>query len=385
MPVGEIQHTTEGEIYMLKTYLLSLGCFLDNEYLEEYLLLVEQPSSFSETDYTEDHHIIPRSYYKSDYSKTASTEDIALKDPYNRLVKLSYSDHFYAHWLLYNCTTGKLKSSNAKAVLAMSGRADILNFSKNEILQICYEIKRNSDFYWSLEEDAKLIELYKTGTAEELNMMATILDRTIGAVRGRITHLKLSDRNWTPEEEIWLKLNYENLGKAACARHLNRTLDAVEHKINKLKISNRLWTDEDIAWLIANYASTPTAVCAEFLHRSFKSVEAKASYLNLTKAIRWTASDELWLQENKPQHTWQFCSEYLGRSISSLQQKAAALGILNDYQQKVSKKVRCIETFEIFSSISQACKKYGQGVKHHLQGRNKSVQGLHFEYYNEND
>ena len=201
MPVGEIRHTTEGEIYMLKTYLLSLGCFLDNEYLEEYLLLVEQPSSFSETDYTEDHHIIPRSYYKSDYSKTASTEDLALKDPHNRLVKLLYLDHFYAHWLLYNCTIGKLKSSNAKAVLTMSGRTDILNFSKDEILQIRNEIKRNSDFYWLPEEDAKLIELYKTGSVEELTTIAAILDRTISAVRGRITRLKLSDRSWTLEEE----------------------------------------------------------------------------------------------------------------------------------------------------------------------------------------
>lgn len=370
---------------MLKTYLLSLGCFLDNEYLEEYLLLVEQPSSFSETDYTEDHHIIPRSYYKSDYSKTASTEDLALKDPHNRLVKLLYPDHFYAHWLLYNCTIGKLKSSNAKAVLTMSGRTDILNFSKDEILQIRNEIKRNSDFYWSPEEDAKLIELYKTGSVEELTTIAVILDRTISAVRGRIARLKLSDRSWTLEEETWLKLNYESLGRAACARHLDRTLDAIEHKVNKLKISNRLWTAEDVAWLITNYASTPIPVCAEFLNRSLNSVRAKASYLNLTKATHWTASEELWLQENKPQHTWQFCSKYLGRSISSLQQKAVALGITNNYHQKVSKKVRCIETSEIFSSIGQACKKYGQGVKHHLQGRNNSVKGLHFEYYNEKD
>lgn len=38
---------------MLKSYLLSLGCFIDNEYLEEYLSFIEQPFSFSSTEYTE--------------------------------------------------------------------------------------------------------------------------------------------------------------------------------------------------------------------------------------------------------------------------------------------------------------------------------------------
>ena len=87
---------------MLKTYLLSLGCFIDNEYLDEYLSLIEQPISFSDTDYTEKHHIIPRSYYTSNYSKDASASDLSLNDSHNRLVELTYSDHFYAHWLLYN-------------------------------------------------------------------------------------------------------------------------------------------------------------------------------------------------------------------------------------------------------------------------------------------
>lgn len=369
----------------LKEVLLSFDGVIDNEYLDQYIALVSSSFSFSETDYTEDHHIIPRSYYRSDYSKTASTEDIALKDPRNRLVKLFYSDHFYAHWLLYKCTTGKLKSGNAKAVLAMSSRADVLNFSKDEILQIRSEIKRNLDFYWSSEEDAKLIELYKTGTAEELKMIAVILNRTPGAVRGRISKLKLSDRRWTPDEETWLKLNYKNFGKTACAQYLNRTLDSIEHKVTDLQLSERSWTAEDTVWLIVNYAGTPNSVCAEFLNRSPGSVASKAKSLNLAKSSFWATSDELWLRENKPHHTWQFCSEYLGRSISSLKQKAFALKIPNNYHQNTSKCIRCIETSEIFLSIGQACKKYGQGVKHHLQGRNKSVNGLHFEYYNKND
>lgn len=366
---------------MLKTYLLSLGCFIDNEYLDEYLLLIERPISFSSTEYTEKHHIIPRSYYTSDYSKDTSTVDISLNDSHNRLVELAYSDHFYAHWLLYNCTTNKLKSSNAKAIIAMSGKADVLNFSKNMILQICEEIRRNSDFYWSSEEDAKLSELYITSTPIEV--IAEVLHKTTGATRTRISRLNLSDRTWTPEEETWLRLNYNDLGKDACAQHLDRTLGSIEHKVNRLQIAARNWTDEDIEWLIANYAKIPTVTCAEFLNRSTSSITSKAASLSLAKATRWTVFEDSWLQENKPANTWQYCSDCLGRSISSVKQRAFSLKIPNDYRRKCSKSIRCIETDELFTSVSQACKKYGPSVKSNLCGRLKSVKGLHFEYRNE--
>lgn len=366
---------------MLKSYLLSLGCFVDNEYLDEYLSFIEQPFSFSSTEYTEKHHVIPRSYYNSDYSKSASTEDISLNDPNNKLVELTYSDHFYAHWLLFNCTTNRLKSSNAKALLTMSGKSDILHFSKEAIKQICNEIKHNLDYYWSPEGDARLIKLYNTGaSAETIESIAKALNRTPDAIRSRIVTLKLSDRMWTSEEETWLKLNYADLGKEACAQHLNRTPSSIEHKVTNLQISDRLWTDEDTEWLITNYATTPTAVCAEFLDRSVRSVMAKAIRLNLTKAIPWTPAEDAWLQENLPANTWQYCSDYLGRNIYSIKQRASQLKIPNNCSSNLPKKVRCKETGELFISVSQACKKYGLNVKSNLRGKLKSVNGLHFEY-----
>lgn len=81
---------------MLKDYLLSLGFFIDNEHLDEYLNLIEKP--FNLSDYTEEHHIIPVSYYIDDYSVDRHlVETKALEDSHNKLVKLSYQDHFYAH------------------------------------------------------------------------------------------------------------------------------------------------------------------------------------------------------------------------------------------------------------------------------------------------
>ena len=255
---------------------------------------------------------------------------------------------------------------------------DILNLSKTTILQICDEIKRNLDFYWSPEEDAKLSELYLTNTSIE--NIAEALHRTPNAIKGRICRLKLSDRIWTSEEEMWLRQNYTDLGKNVCAQHLNRSLDSIEHKVNKLQISTRNWTDEDTEWLIVNYAITPVSICADFLNRSIHSITAKAASLNLVKATFWTALEDAWLRENKPANTWQYCSDQLGRSIGSIKQRAFLLKIPNDYHRKQSKSVYCVETNESFISVSQACKKYGPSVKSNLQGRLKSVKGLHFEY-----
>ena len=369
---------------MLKTYLLSLGCFIDNEYLEEYLSFIEQPFSFSSTEYTEKHHVIPRSYYNSDYSKDskfASTEDTSLNDPHNRLVVLTYSDHFYAHWLLFNCTTNKLKSSNAKALLTISGKSDILHFSKEAIKRICNEIKHNLAYYWSPEEDVRLIEFYSTGASvETIEIIAKTLNRTPDAIRSRVVTLKLSDRMWTTEEETWLKLNYNDLGKEACAQYLNRTPSSIEHKVNLLHCSTLVWTDEDTAWLIANYSSTPTRTCAEFLNRSERSVRAKAIRLKLTKAVSWTSAEDAWLRENLPANNWQYCSNYLGRNIYSIKQRASKLKIPSSCSSILPKKVCCKETGELFTSVNQACKKYGLSVKSNLHGKLKSVNGLHFEY-----
>ena len=363
---------------MLKKYLLSLGCFIDNGYLDEYLLFIKLPFSFSENESTEKHHIIPRSFYTANYSKKSS-KDISLDDPNNYLVKLTCADHFYAHWLLYNCTLSKLKASNAKTLIAMSGREEVLHFSKEAILEIVKEIKRDCDYYWSPTDDSILTTLYNEKVSVEV--IAEKLNKTPSATKARISRLQLSDKIWTVEDEIWLISNYNVLGKQKCAEYLNRSELAIEHKVNKLGISTRNWTLTDEQWLIENYSTTPLTECEAVLNRSQNSITSKANALGLSKSTFWTPEEDAWLTQARPAADWATCSQHLGRSISSIKQRAFMLGLPNDYRDKVSKAVRCVETGEIFSSATKACTKYGQGVKHNLQGRHKSVKGLHFEYY----
>ena len=262
---------------MLKDYLLSLGCFIDNKYLDEYLDFIEQP--FILSDYSEYHHIIPVSFYINDYSVDRHiTETIALQDPNNRLVKLSYSDHFYAHWLLYNCTTGKVKAASAKALLAMSGNQDILKLSKLNILEIKQQIKKDSSYYWSADEDSQLAELYANNVTADV--IAEKLNKTVSATKTRISRLCLSNRIWTNQEIEWLKQNYKR-GKSFCAKYLNRSELSIEHKITRLRVSSRQWTAQDVGWLKANYKKYTKEELAAYLNRSVSSIYSKLARLGL--------------------------------------------------------------------------------------------------------
>lgn len=260
---------------MLKDYLLSLGCFIDNQFLDEYLELVRQP--FSNSSYSEKHHVIPVSFYITDYSVDRHlVEAIALEDPNNKLVKLSYNDHFYAHWLLYKCTTGKVKSANAKTIIAMSKKEDVINLSHDEIQKIKSEIKKELDYYWSQEDDEFLKAHYKKLS---ISKIAKALGKTHKATQARIVRLHLSDSHWTADEIDWLTKNYNKVGMEEAVKYLNRTSSSIEHKVNRLNISNRQWKEYETIWLAENKDRFTVQELADKLGKSKAAIYTKLKSL----------------------------------------------------------------------------------------------------------
>ena len=94
----------------LKEQLLETGYFIANEWLDDYIALIEANRS-NKDNLTEKHHILQKAYFK-----LTSTKIIDAK---SNLVKLSFADHVKAHWLLYKCTKNELKLSNETAVRRM--------------------------------------------------------------------------------------------------------------------------------------------------------------------------------------------------------------------------------------------------------------------------
>lgn len=81
--------------------------FLQNKYKKIYFSIVEKAKSRICEEYTEKHHIIPRSL--------GGCDDV------DNLVKLTAREHFVCHLLLVRFTTGVNKSKMVKAAFSMIG------------------------------------------------------------------------------------------------------------------------------------------------------------------------------------------------------------------------------------------------------------------------
>ena len=111
----------------LKDKLSTLDGFVNNEFLEKYVQLVERnrrTSRFAKNMNT--HHIIPKSWYKINNQ----TIDNTLVN----LVHLTYRNHVLAHYFLCLCTSGKLQYANELAFMLLLSRKN-LNHSEKLLIQ----------------------------------------------------------------------------------------------------------------------------------------------------------------------------------------------------------------------------------------------------------
>lgn len=123
----------------LKEKLLSINSFVDNQYLDKYVKLIE---SNLDTVYqpckTNSHHIVPAHYYRHNNIPVDNTSE-------NR-VNLLFADHMLAHLYLSGCTEGKDKYWNLYSVFLMSGQKYC---SEDELI-----ILQQRDDYQRLYEEA---------------------------------------------------------------------------------------------------------------------------------------------------------------------------------------------------------------------------------------
>ena len=99
----------------LKETLLSLDGFVNNQYLDKYVQLVERNMRTpTRGGLTNRHHIIPKAYFNINGLKVDN-------NPTN-LVTLNYREHNLAHYYLCLCTKGKLLFANELALECLKSR-----------------------------------------------------------------------------------------------------------------------------------------------------------------------------------------------------------------------------------------------------------------------
>ena len=96
----------------LKSKLIDLGCFIDNEFLDLYCSIIENNrATASQKHVTESHHILQRAYFK--------LNNLEVDDSADNRVNLSHFDHCLAHYYLCLCTSGRLKYLSEHAFIKM--------------------------------------------------------------------------------------------------------------------------------------------------------------------------------------------------------------------------------------------------------------------------
>ena len=110
----------------------------------------------------------------------------------------------------------------------------------------------------------------------------------------------MAGRKWTEKEDKFLQKNYKNLGTHGCGQRLNRSPDAVLYRVRYLKehgceLSNKnKFAPEEDEYLRKNYDNYGPTKCAKHLGRSPASVQARMlkyikpgmNYRKLTPAER---------------------------------------------------------------------------------------------------
>lgn len=271
-------------------------------------------------DFTEQHHVIPVSYYKCYYKcgTRRQAEVFASRACKNSVITLSYLDHCRAHWLLYFCTIDQLKYLNDYAV----------SYIVNVYKKITGEEKPRLAF---VQEDFELLQKYmndiKADTASRYysNYEIEIVKQChaegqYGYILRSAKKLGISVKrafriaskcnlnrpapDWTSTEISILKQYYPLECDSVYKRFPNRTRAVVRAEAVKLKIKtiSHYWTEDEERILVQNYAQLgPKAVSKLIPTRTALECRKKAKRLNLSyRAFHsWSKEKEDVLIQNK--------------------------------------------------------------------------------------
>lgn len=123
---------------ILKQRLLETGDFADCAALDKYCeLVVVSRSKESFSGKTQDHHILPRAWYKLHNKKLDNSAD--------NLIRLLVSDHAKAHLFLFQSATNpEVKAQNAAAVRYMCDlfSEELIDIAAEELNQIDLEVSK---------------------------------------------------------------------------------------------------------------------------------------------------------------------------------------------------------------------------------------------------
>ena len=144
-----------------KDFILSHSDFVDNDYLDKYVALINNSSIVNEYKYTVyKHHIIPKAYFNL-YKLSIDNSD-------KNISILTYKDHLYAHYYLYRCTSGDLQYRMLFALKCLLRMNNNLNTSHSDLDEeavnnIIYNLSKDNFKIKFTKEHSNKISLAEKG------------------------------------------------------------------------------------------------------------------------------------------------------------------------------------------------------------------------------
>jgi len=160
---------------------------------------------------------------------------------------------------------------------------------------------------WSEEEIDLLKKVYSDKTISQLKELFPTHSKEDITSTSRKFDLRKTEKpskytRWSEEDELFLKENWENMGRSELATKINKSVDLIFIRARELnlKINEKLsangktekWSDKEIQFLKENYEKLGISETAKILNRSDCATKQKASQLDLIIKIEFPWTDE---------------------------------------------------------------------------------------------
>lgn len=244
---------------ILKQRLLETGDFADCAALDKYCeLVVISRTKASFSGKTQDHHILPRAWYKLHNKKLDNSAD--------NLIRLLVSDHAKAHLFLFQSATNpEVKAQNAAAVRYMCDlfSEELIDIAAEELNQINLEVSNAKSKALAarrakgLNERRRAVACLETGqefkTIKEAQEATGLfikqhlkgLAENAGGyhfkyLAGETPEYKPKVARFTEEELILLRERFPLQGPNIPELLERHSVETIKCKASELKISNKL-------------------------------------------------------------------------------------------------------------------------------------------------
>lgn len=256
-----------------------------------------------------------------------------------------------------------------------------------DIVDVLEKMKRYNDDSWTEEEDNILREFYPTEGAK--GCIKKLFKRTIASIYGRASFLQIlyiNENTWTKEEDKIIKEKYSTLGAAGLSKLLpKRSRSQIADRAIKLgvKFDSKLWSKEEDEVLKNFWVHDRERALQLLPKRTFKNCQQRAIKMGLLQeGYYWTDEEIATLKKYYViGGKYEVKKHLTTKSINQIASKASALKLKSPNHKK---RIKCIETNEVYESASEAMRQTGiKTIDTCARGKCKTAGGYHWEYVEE--